>query len=61
LHYRFIIEDRGNGIYFTLQDTGLDWEHGIAYSRDGQSLTATDMTLIVVERIIGNWYYYEAK
>jgi hypothetical protein len=48
LHYRYITEDDGNGIYFTLQDTGLEWGHGVAYSRDGKSLAAVDIKLIVV-------------
>ncbi|MGI6085037.1 MAG: hypothetical protein ACOYIF_06285 [Acetivibrionales bacterium] len=61
LHYKYIDEDGGNGIYFTLSDTDIKFGHGVAFSKDDKTLDGWGIRLTVTELIKDNWYYYEAK
>lgn len=52
------IDEMGNSIYF-LRQTGLRFEQGLAYSKDGNK---PDWPPIQVLEPIGDgWYYYESK
>lgn len=61
LHYRYINEDHGNSIYFTLRDTSFRFGHGIGFSKDGKALDGFGNKLTNTELIIQSWYYFEAE
>lgn len=61
LHYRYIDEDGGNGIYFTLSDTDIGFGHGVAFSKNGKSLDGWGVRLKTTELIKDVWYYFEAE
>lgn len=61
LHYRYIDEDGGNGIYFTLDDTAIGFGHGVAFSKNSNNLDGWGTDITKAEKIQGDWYYFEAK
>jgi hypothetical protein len=59
-NYRYIDEDGGNGIYFTLDDTGIGFGHGIAFSKNTEKLDGWGTEITLQEEIQDDWYYFEA-
>ncbi len=59
--YKYIYEDGGNGIYFTLNDTNIGFGHGVAFTKDNQEPDGWGIRLTKIEKISDNWYYFEAK
>lgn len=59
--YKYIYEDGGNGVYFTLNDTNIDFGHGVVFTKDGKAPDGWGITVTKVVMISDNWYYFEAK
>lgn len=47
-------------VYFTIR-SGIDFEQGLAYSKNNIYPESNDMELKAVKKISEGWYYYEAE
>jgi hypothetical protein len=60
LNYGYINDESGgNGIYFTLEDTGIGFSHGIAFTKNSEILDGWGTEITLQEKIQGDWYYFE--
>jgi len=60
-HFTSIVEDKGNGIYFTTDDTNFGFEHGVVFTKNNKVPDGWGIPVDRTEKIIDNWYYYEAS